>query len=159
MLGKTLKKINIISGKIEHSLIALGLITMSVIIFINVISRHFFDTSVMWAEETSRYINVWITFIGLSACLRFNEHIKIDILLNKISKSVKFFVNRLVLLIGLVSSIYLVYLGWAITEKLLKSGNVSVTTGIPIWLLYLAVPVGFILMTISYIQKLYQTFK
>jgi len=39
--------------------------TMAVLVFVNVVSRYVFNYSIIWVEELTRYMMVWVGFIGL----------------------------------------------------------------------------------------------
>ena len=46
------------------------LAVMSVIIFCNVVLRYTTNESIEWAEEVSRHLMIWVTFIGAGPVLR-----------------------------------------------------------------------------------------
>lgn len=140
---------------IEKFILAGGMISVSLIVFVNVITRKFFNFTIIWAEEIARYLIVWVTFIGLSSCVRENMHVSIDIVIQKLPGRVRKVYNKFLYLILILVGAYLSYLGALITEKLYLSGNKSVTAGIAIWLIYLPIPIGFGLMTLNYLKKLF----
>lgn len=131
----------------ENFIIGTGLIIISVIIFINVICRYFFGFTIVWVEEFSRYIVVWLTFIGVGACARYSEHITIDIIINKLPQNIKKWALYFIEVIILLAALALTYIGFLSTQTLFLSGNKSATIGFPIWLIYTSVPIGFALLT------------
>jgi TRAP-type transport system small permease protein len=54
------------------------LAVMSVIIFTNVSLRYLTNHSIEWAEEVSRHLMIWLTFLGCGPVLRYGGHIAID---------------------------------------------------------------------------------
>ena len=46
------------------------LAAMSVIIFVNVVMRYTTHESLEWAEEVSRHMMIWLTFLGAGPVLR-----------------------------------------------------------------------------------------
>src|SRR5512137_813054 len=60
-------------------LIAL-LTAMVVIVFANVCMRYLLGTSVIWSEEVSRHLMIWLTFAGSGLALRTGAQIGIDTL-------------------------------------------------------------------------------
>jgi C4-dicarboxylate transporter DctQ subunit len=155
MAGQTFKKLDKGLRNIESAIVAFGIVTITVIIFINVMLRYFADSSWTWAEELSRYIMVWMTFIGASLCVRDNVHVTMDLALQKLPQKLK---KPLVYLIyggSAIISFYLAYLGYNIMMKVKFSGQVSSAMEfLPMWLVYLAVPIGGILMTKNFIHLL-----
>lgn len=131
----------------ENGLIGMGLISISLMIFINVICRYFFGFTLIWAEELSRYIVVWITFIGVGACTRYGEHITIDVFVKKLPPILKKILFYFIQTITIIAALVITYIGMKSTQTLFLSGNRSATTGFPIWLIYISVPLGFSLLT------------
>jgi TRAP-type C4-dicarboxylate transport system permease small subunit len=50
---------------------------MAVLVFANVVSRYLFNFSIIWVEELTRYMMVWVGFIGSGLVLRFGAHIAV----------------------------------------------------------------------------------
>src|SRR4029453_16574350 len=53
---------------------------MAAMVFGNVVLRLLSDRSLLWAEEASRYLMIWLTFIGSGLVLRYGGHVGIDTL-------------------------------------------------------------------------------
>src|SRR6478672_12790276 len=73
--------------RFDRTLIALNrwavitlLAAMAMMVFANVALRFLTDYSILWVEEASRYVMVWLTFIGAGLVLRYGGHIGIDTL-------------------------------------------------------------------------------
>jgi len=47
-------------------------------VFANVIARYVFNSGLSWADEASRFMLMWVTFLGAAALLRLGEHISVD---------------------------------------------------------------------------------
>ena len=142
--------------KIENAVLGLGMITTSIIVFANVITRYIFDFSLVWSEELARYIIVWVTFFGISSCARYDEHVKVDLLINKSKGKFKYILNVIIRAITLVTSIYLSYISIIYTLKQFTSGNKSIAIAIPIWVIYISSAIGFILLSYVYSRNLYK---
>ena len=54
--------------------------TMAVLVFANVVSRYLLNTSIIWVEEITRYMMVWVGFLGSGLVLRLGAHIGVDAL-------------------------------------------------------------------------------
>ena len=59
-------------------LIIVILAAMATMVFANVALRFLTDHSILWVEEVSRYLMIWLTFIGAGLVLRYGGHIGID---------------------------------------------------------------------------------
>ena len=54
------------------------LAAMAVIIFTNVTLRYTTNQSIEWAEEVSRHMMIWLTFLGAGPVLRYGGHIAVE---------------------------------------------------------------------------------
>ncbi|MFM1653908.1 TRAP transporter small permease [Brevibacillus sp. B_LB10_24] len=59
------------------------LLTMTLVIFAQVISRYFLHYPLVWSEELSLLLLIWITFLGSVLVLERQEHIGIDVLVER----------------------------------------------------------------------------
>lgn len=65
---------------IEIFLLALITILLVAAIFIEVVCRYFLFISAAWAEEFTRYLFIWLTYIGSAYAICDNSHTEIDVL-------------------------------------------------------------------------------
>lgn len=120
---------------------------------LSVFSRFVLNLSITWAEEAIRFLCIWLTWVGAALTVRKDGHVSIDIFISIIKndkfRAVYYCVSRL---IGIA---FLVMMFPASIELVQKTGN-SLAAAIPIkWsYIYLAVPVGIVLMLWSYITAL-----
>ena len=61
--------------------IALCLATMVVLVFTNVVLRYIFNSGIATSEELSRWLLVWLTFLGAIVALREHAHLGVDSLI------------------------------------------------------------------------------
>jgi TRAP-type transport system small permease protein len=60
--------------------IALCLAVMVVLVFGNVVLRYVFNSGIATSEELSRWLMVWLTFLGAVVALREHAHLGVDTL-------------------------------------------------------------------------------
>jgi TRAP-type C4-dicarboxylate transport system permease small subunit len=65
-------------------LIAAALLLMVVLVFGNVVMRYGFNSGFTVSEELSRWLFVWLTFLGAVVALRDNAHLGTDMLVGKL---------------------------------------------------------------------------
>ena len=53
---------------------------MVVLVFANVVSRYLLNYSIVWVEEVTRYMMVWVGFLGSGLVLRLGAHVAVDAL-------------------------------------------------------------------------------
>ncbi|MDG5973628.1 tripartite ATP-independent periplasmic transporter DctQ component [Hydrogenophaga taeniospiralis CCUG 15921] len=67
-----------------HVLIALALAAMLLLVFGNVVLRYAFNSGISVSEELSRWLFVWITFLGAIVAVKEHGHLGTDMLLSKL---------------------------------------------------------------------------
>lgn len=68
-----------------------GILTglMVLFVFLNVVLRTFFNSGLTWSEELSRYLFVYVTFIGAISAMHANAHLSVDTLISRVPDKVK----------------------------------------------------------------------
>jgi C4-dicarboxylate transporter DctQ subunit len=118
----------------------------SLLLFVNVLLRYLFLAPISWAEELTLYLMAWIVFVGSSVAIRTRGHIAIDLLPLALSPLAR---RRLALTISLLMLIFLAVFFFYSAEHTLRVrsvGQVMPVMQLPMWLAYLAMPVGSALM-------------
>ena len=130
---------------------------ISVVLFIQVISRYLFNHSLYWSEEVGRYLLIWITFLGASVGVKRYAHIGIDFLYNKTSGVLRKLLDFIIILLGLLFAGILIYFGYkfAYFVRFQKSAALLMPMTIP----YLSIAVGGTLIFIHYLAALITLFK
>lgn len=70
--------------RLLERLIALALAIMVVLVFGNVVLRYAFDTGITVSEEVSRWLFVWLTFLGAIVALKEHGHLGTDLLVSRL---------------------------------------------------------------------------
>ena len=133
------------------------LAAMATMVFANVALRFLTDHSILWVEETSRYLMIWLTFLGAGLVLRHGGHIGIDTLQERLP-GVAPFVRSVIFALLLAFFVAMAWLG--VRYALLTWGQTTPVLGIPIGAVYLAMPIGFgllilhlLLMALPWIRR------
>ena len=69
-----------VMDKILSYIVAALLVAMSAIVFGNVITRYLLNTTWGWYEEVSRFLLIWIVFLGAVVAMIRSDHLGIDLL-------------------------------------------------------------------------------
>jgi C4-dicarboxylate transporter, DctQ subunit len=137
---------------VEYALLGGALLGASAILFGNVILRYFFSKGLVWAEESVRYLIIWMVFIGSSVAARKSTHINVDVLLNLVPERPR---RHLVTCLRVFAALFSAALCmWGLRLVLLIKASGQITPGLqmPTYWAYLAVPVGAALMTLRFLQ-------
>jgi TRAP-type C4-dicarboxylate transport system permease small subunit len=121
-------------------LIVAMMASMVALVFANVVARYFLNTSIVWAEELSQYLMVWIAFLGAGLALREGRHVSVDLLQDALGPAARRALRWLIALVLLAFMATLVVLGFRFAEFAwdLETPMMQARLGI----VYLAVPVG-----------------
>ncbi|MDQ0157304.1 TRAP transporter small permease [Robertmurraya andreesenii] len=124
------------------------------LIFYGVIMRYIFNEPKAWVEEVVRYIIIWGTFLGFAIALRHNQHIQVDIVYDKLSQGTKRIVDIFATTISIVFCLAYTYYGYILVENRFHSGMVSLDVGIPMWIVYLILPISGVLFLVRFVERL-----
>ena len=75
--------------KATEALMALCLLSMVIMVFGNVVLRYGFNSGITFSEEMSRFVFMWLTFIGAIVAMREGSHLGVDTLVSRLSRTGK----------------------------------------------------------------------
>ncbi|WP_457786290.1 TRAP transporter small permease [Geobacillus sp. Geo 8.1] len=142
-----------------NALMASTLAFMCILVFGNVVLRYGFNSGITWSEEMSRFLFIWMSFLGAIGALKDNDHLGVDTLVRKLPTGAK----RIVFVISNAIVLYVLYLlfdgSWKIT--LSSVGSRAPATGLPMAFIYgtgLVVSIGMGLIILFHLyQALFRT--
>lgn len=146
-----IQKINKALMGIEDSVNGFLLLSATIVLFINVIMRYVFHSASTWAEEAIRYAIIWVTFFGGSICVRNKMHVGIDIFVMYAPKLLKKILSAFAQLTGAIFTGFVTYYGWQITVLVIETAQKSPAMLMPMWIVYISMPIGSALMTIRFL--------
>lgn len=117
------------------NVLSAGLLTaILVLVFGNVVLRYGFNSGILVSEELSRWLFVWLTFLGSIVALREGTHLGTDMLISRLGRQ-----GRLVCL-G-VSHLIMLYVTWLLlsgsfTQASLNLDVAAPVSGIPVAVFY-----------------------
>src|SRR3954466_8887855 len=126
---------------------AMGLLLLAAVLvnFANVIGRYVFLRPLIWGEEIILYSTICTAFVGIAAVAWRNIHRRIGVVYELFPPPLKRVVAILISLVTLWLCSEVVYLGYQVVLRLQLNNQRTPAAGIPIFFIYLAVPVGFAL--------------
>lgn len=146
-------KIMHLLDKMEEVLMVGGMIVATLIIFLQIVLRSVFNTALPWIEELARYLFVYFTWIGASAAILTNQHIRVEMVHEKYPKAKKY-LEVVSTLVCLSVAVFMLTNGCHLLLTMSKFNATSPTMKIPMWICYMAIPLGGLLTTMKYLYKL-----
>ena len=146
----------LISGLMRQLEAVIGVILaiMVVLVFGNVVLRYGFNSGIAISEEVSRYLFVWLTFLGAIIAVHEHAHLGVDTLVKMLPRGGKLFcviASELLMLFAVV----LLFIGsWK--QTLINLGTKSPVSEVSLALVYVAGLVASVLMGMLILRKLYK---
>ena len=132
-------------------------LVMMISIGYDVVARHVFNSPTIWADELSGYLLVAITFLGAAYTLTMDGHVRVDTLIDRMSRKKR---KGVVFITDLISVVFLVLYSWQ-TYKLVIDAYVSVKISptllrTPIFIPQVVLPIGLTLLGLKLFAHLVQ---
>ena len=122
-----------------------------------VIARYVFISPTIWAEELSRFILIWATFLAAAALLRNRQHIRITIVTDKLPALLRRGLEIFSMGAVAILSFVIVWHGSGIAYQSFERGRTAGTLlDLPMWWTEASIPLGFLLLGL---QALIETFR
>ena len=141
---------------LDRFLIAVCCVLLSVmtaVIVMLVFTRNFMGFSYPWSEEITRFLMIWLVFLGAAVLVRRDDHIAFDLLPKALSGARRSVVKLLIRLPILAMLGLLIQQSVIITET--RGGITSPALGVPLSWVYAAIPTGAILMALFLLFRIW----
>ena len=150
-MKRTIRKVDKVLTFFEENVVFILLLTMLIAVFSNFISRYFFSTTIGWAEELSRYLLIWSTFIAASYGVKKGSHITLDVLIIYMSEKANKVLRAISYVICMLYCVLIIYIGIPFVNNLISDNQLSPSLSLPMYIVYGSIILGSVLMFIRYI--------
>ena len=109
-----------------------------------------------WAQELCIYMFVWMAKIGAAYGVRTGIHVGVDVLINALSSKWR---NRFIIFGLLAGALFTGTVGTFATlfvHELFYTEQTSADLELPMWLVYMGMPIGSFLMCFRFLQACYR---
>jgi C4-dicarboxylate transporter DctQ subunit len=152
--------------KLEEWLIATLMAAATILIFVAVLHRYLsglpipglqdylITLNTSWAQEACIYMFVWMAKFGAAYGVRTGIHVGVDVLINRMNTPWR---NKFIvfgLLAGATFTAIIGTLGANFVHHMAQTDQTSADLEMPMWIVYLAVPLGSYLMCFRFLQVL-----
>ncbi len=147
---------------LEEWLIASLLAIATLIIFVAVVHRYASGISTLqdfalsinmsWAQELCIYLFVWMAKFGAAYGVRTGIHVGVDVLINRVSDKNRARFVYFGLFAGALFTGVIGFLGAKLVLGISGTGQTSADLELPMWFVYLAIPLGSFLMCFRFLQ-------
>jgi C4-dicarboxylate transporter DctQ subunit len=147
---KTLNFIDTLISRFEGVMLAVGVIAMTVNTIAAVISRFVFNSAITFTDELNMIFIVVVTYAGLSYAARNGRHIRMSAIYDAMPAKTR---KALMIVMASVTSAFMFFLSfysYYYIFEVYKSGRILPALGLPVFYIYLWVPVGFVVTGLQY---------
>lgn len=145
-------------SKISLRFSALLMLVIILAIWYQVFAR-FVGISTVGTVELGGFLLVWVCYFGIAYGLRKGRHIRVDIIYDRMPEKIQ----TLFLIIGnsicVVFSLFLTWEGLKLIRMFYEIEEVSLILRVPMYLVYIAMPIGMILFAVEAIREIILTVK
>ena len=138
-------------------LAAVMLVLMVLAISSDVILRYSINTPLKWVFEATEYALLFMTFLAVTWVLKKDEHVRLDAVLNALGPKLRATVEALT---SLVMAVVCLVITWSSTHYTIYLFQNHITIqkyyNIPQFTVFFIVPVGFFLLFIQSLKRIYQ---
>lgn len=146
-------KIALINSKLEDflSLVLYGYIVA--VIFAEVAMRYLLGESLIWAEETARYVFIWLTYISMAAVARERGHLAFTMIRDALPRLGQLLILLFSDVLLVVLSTVVVFYAWRSVAMNIEFEQLMTSASLPLWLATLSVPAGWLLVLLRTMQR------
>ncbi|MEI9477645.1 MAG: TRAP transporter large permease subunit [Deltaproteobacteria bacterium] len=123
--------------------------------FYSVVARYVLHLPLDWSDEISAYAVIWCTFFGISALIKTDQHVRVDLLTGRFSEKRQNILNLFHTLLGLGFVLVVAWGGYLMVKKAHANFITSEShLKYPMYLPFLIMPLGGLLLSFRMVERL-----
>lgn len=123
--------------------------------FYSVVARYVFHWSLDWSDEISVYAVIWAVFFGISALIKVDDHVRVDLLIGRLSPKRQNILHFYHGLLGLAFVAIVAVGGYLLVQRAYQTGITSESyLKFKMYIPYLIMPMGGLLLVFRMIERL-----
>lgn len=151
-----MKVLKWLDESLEETILVVLLLIMSLAMGAQIVARYILNSPLSWSEELARFLFVWSGFLSISYCFKKQISIKIEQLVSLLPKKIAAVFKIIEKATMLAFYIYMVPFAWTYFNNAVASGQLSPAMQLPMYIIYIAPLVGFILSIIRLFQGVFE---
>lgn len=144
---------NLATRAAEYLLIVM-LAVMVVLVFGNVVLRYFFNSGIVFSEEVSRFIFMWLTLIGALVVMKDHAHLGMTSLIDRLGETGQRICRFLADSITLACCVLLAHGTWE--QVVIGMDNAAPVTGVPLGLVFVSLLISGVGMSLILLHSLWR---
>ena len=148
MLGKMI-------NRLEESFLCLLLVSMTLLVFAEVIARFGFNAGIHWAQEVTLTMSAWFVLFGASYGVKVGSHIGVDVFVKMLPRHIHRGVTMFAIALCLFYCCLFLYGSWVYLGKLHMIGIEMEDLPIERWIPTSVLLIGFALLVVRFLNLLW----
>jgi len=148
--GRALVRLDWLIGWVENIVLSGAILLMATINIANVLGDNLLQQGLPFAGEINQALLVIITFVGVAKAARHGRNIRMSAIYDQLKGPWRKGANIVITTGSAVVMFYLAYYAVIYEMQVRSIGQATPSLGIPIWILYLLVPIGLFMAGLQY---------
>ena len=148
--GRALIRLDWLIGWVENIVLSGAILLMATINIANVLGDNLLQQGLPFAGEINQALLVIITFVGVAKAARHGRNIRMSAIYDQLKGPWRKGANIVITTGSAVVMFYLAYYAVIYEMQVRSIGQATPSLGIPIWILYLLVPIGLFMAGLQY---------
>lgn len=147
-----------IINRLEEGIISLLLVSITLLVFVEVVMRFGFNTGALWIQELTLHLSAWMVLFGASYGVKVGSHIGVDAAVKLLTPAKRRIVSMFAVTLCFVYCILFIYGSWVYLEKVHSIGIELDDMAIQKWVAHSILLIGMVLLLIRFAVLMKQLF-
>lgn len=130
----------------NQALVGSFMLIMTVLVFANVVMRYLAGISLPWVEELTRYMMIWMAYLGAGLALRAGAHVAVEVVQDALPARLTRLLRTAIAVAILGFLLAVAWYGFTYSQFTMRQS--SPVLNLPLGIIYLGVPIGCLLCAI-----------
>jgi len=157
-LNGVIRSLRWIEDHFEEVFLVVTLSAMTILVFGQTVLRFSIGKTPSWTQELAQFLQVYFVYLGASYAVKLDAHIRVTFVGKIIPPSLRNAFDISSYFCFMVFCGILIYWGIPLCNDIRSFNQVSAALRLPMYIPYLALPLGGIIMLLRLIQKIFQIF-
>jgi C4-dicarboxylate transporter, DctQ subunit len=142
-------------NRAEEGIISLLLVTMTLLVFVEVVMRFGFGSGFLWAQELTLYLSAWFVLFGVSYGLKVGAHIGVDAFVKTLPPIGQRIISSVAVILSLVYCGLFIYGSWVYLYKMRRIHIELEDIPVELWIAQSILVIGLVFLSVRLLQLLW----
>ncbi|MEJ2393765.1 MAG: TRAP transporter small permease [Candidatus Thiodiazotropha sp.] len=142
-------------NRAEEGIISLLLVTMTLLVFVEVVMRFGFGSGFLWAQELTLYLSAWFVLFGVSYGLKVGAHIGVDAFIKTLPVMGQRILSGIAVILSLTYCGLFIYGSWVYLYKMRRIHIELDDMPVELWIAQSILVIGLVFLSVRLLQLLW----